>query len=185
MSEISMFRGFDFTDTDWADRNKDIAARLGCAPGVVAAARRHFGMGRPRIDWTSVDFDRPTKELARELGCCESSVVKARADAGLSRQRIDWTGVDWGKTNKAIAEEMGCAPITVAVARQRIMGSRAPKRGRQKSAENFVALSVRFSEDEYAEIGDAAEFLGISRGELVRRAIAEFMKNMKMADSRV
>lgn len=176
MSEISIFRGFDFTGTDWADRNKDIAARLGCAPGVVAAARRHFGMGRPRIDWASVDFDRPTKELAKELGCCESSIVKARADAGLSRQRIDWTGVDWGKTNKAIAEEMGCAPITVAVARQRIIGTRSPKRGRKKNSENFVALSVRFSEEEYTEIGTTSDNLGISRGEYIRRLVHEDMR---------
>ena len=40
----SIFRGVDFTGTDWGEQNKNIAFRLGVEPGLVAAARRHFGM---------------------------------------------------------------------------------------------------------------------------------------------
>lgn len=176
MSEFSIFRGFDFTGTDWGDRNKDIAARLGCAPGVVAAARRHFGFSRPRIDWTGVDFDRPTRDIAQELGCSEIAVVKARADAGMSRQRIDWTGVDWSRSNKALAEEMGCSPITVAKARERILGKRSPKTGRPRSTRDFSCLSIRFSEDEYILLDNAATDSGISKAEFIRRVVADELK---------
>ena len=124
MSSASVFRGVDFTGTDWADRNVDIAGRLGCDPALVAAARRHFGMVVDRrIDWSGVDFGRPAKEIAAEMGCSVVSVANAKRSLGLTRDRIPWDEADWTKSDAELADCFACAENTVRIARKRITGT--------------------------------------------------------------
>ena len=131
MSNISMFRGVDFTGVDWGERNKDIAARLGTDEVRVAQARAKFGfIRRPNIEWSHVDLTRPMREIAEEIGCSVDAVKAARMRYGITRDRIDWNdpSIDWSKSNSELAEELGCTRNTVRLNRLRLFGQSSPQK---------------------------------------------------------
>ena len=155
MSSVSVFRGVDFTGTDWGERNIDIAARLGVEPGLIAAARRHFDMVmHPHPDWSDVDFSRPLADIAAELGVSTASVSKAKRAMGLQRERIDWSGADWSKSDMELAEEYGCTTPSVWYARRVHGGGQATARklGRtrlERVGENGTAQSPEQTREEW------------------------------------
>ena len=177
MSSVSVFRGVDFTGTDWADRNADIAERLGVDPSLVAAARRHFGMETStRPDWSMVDFDRPRAEIAAELGVSVASVGNAKRAMGMQRERIAWREVDWSKTDAEIAEECGCAVSSVWRARKTHgAGQGAPaKRGRPvKYPAGGVELVAGNADMVSGSLSDGSE----EQGGVRARTAAEWAKD--------
>ena len=179
----NIFRGVDFTGTDWGEPNKNIASRLGVEPGLVAAARRHFGMViTPRIDWSDVDFSRPSKEIAAEKGCSVTAVNIARRSAGMAASRLEWSEVDWSKDNSSIARELGCTPSAVLAARRRITGKRslasggrhalpdAAERARERAGR---AVNVLLSPELFAYVEAEAARTGKTRAAVVREAVRE------------
>ena len=179
----SIFRGVDFTGTDWGERNKDIAARLGITPGLVAAARRHFGMVlTPRIDWSDVDFSRPSKEIAAEKGCSVTAVNIARRSAGMAASRLDWSELDWSMDNVAIARELGCTPSAVLAARLRITGKHSQAVGGRPSLPDAAervrdragrAVNVLLSPELFACVEAEAKRTGKTKPEVIREAVRE------------
>lgn len=183
MSEISVFHGFDFTGTDWADRNVDIAARLGCDPVLVAQARQHFGMVIERYpDIPAEELEGPVKELAERHGVSERAIIKKRAQKGVSRERVDWAPADWRKKNIELAREFGVLPASVAYARKKYapphlqqtpgkLGGRPPIQGKKMHQK----ASFFFGDDEYAALQKAAEARGITIAALVRAVMREHL----------
>lgn len=185
MSGMSVFRGVDFSGTDWYERNVVIAKRLGVEPVLVAAARRHFDMVlKPRVDWSDVDFDRPLAEIAKEKGVSAAAVVYAKRAAGLQRDRIDLSDADWGKTDSAIAREYGCSVASVWHARKR-MGTPLPPVDGKETARLSAAerakdrssrtISVLFSREDFKALSEAAEAAGRSKTAVIREAVAEWV----------
>ena len=179
----SIFRGVDFTGTDWGEKNKDIAARFGITPDLVAAARRHFGMViAPRIDWNDVDFSRPSKEIAAEKGCSVTAVNIARRSAGMAASRLDWSDVDWSLDNASIAEVMGCTTSAVWAARLRITGKRSQAVGGRPSLPDAAervreragrSVNVLLSPELFAHVEAEAMRTGKTKPEVIREALRE------------
>lgn len=181
MSEISIFRGVDFTGTDWGRRNIDIAAELGVDAGLVSAARRYFGMVlSPRANWDEVDWEKSNAEIAAEKGVSYSAAARMRAELGMTRHgRVDWSGVDWAKTNAEICAELGVAPSSVTKARMKYTGKRAPVNGgrpRLAEAAKPQNISVQFPPADFAALEAAAEARGVTKAALIREALREFLK---------
>ena len=184
MSEISVFRGFDFTGTDWADRNVDIAARLGCDPVLVAQARQHFGMVIERYpDIPAEELEGTVKELAERHGVSERAIIKKRAQKGVSRERVDWGPADWTKKNIELAREFGVLPASVAYARKKYApphlqqtpghpGGRPPLEGEKMHQK----ASFFFRADEYAALQKAAEARGMTIAALVRAEMKIYLE---------
>ena len=179
----NIFRGVDFTGTDWGEANKNIASRLGVEPGLVAAARRHFGMVlTPRIDWSDVDFSRPSREIAAEKGCSVTAVNIARRSAGMAASRLEWSNVDWSMDNSSIARELGCTPSAVLAARRRITGKRsqasggrhalpdATERARERAGR---AVNVLLTPELFAYVEAEAMRTGKTKPEVIREALRE------------
>ena len=198
-----MFRGVDFTGTDWGERNIDIAARLGVEPGLIAAARRHFDMvTHPHPDWSDVDFSRPLADIAAELGVSTASVSKAKRAMGLQRERIDWSGADWSKSDMELAEEYGCTTPSVWYARRVHGGGQATARklGRtrlERVGENGKAqspeqtreewmkgrskrtISVLFTQAGFDALAEAAERTGKTKTSIIREAVEAWIMSNK------
>ena len=185
MSSVSVFRGVDFSGTDWGERNIVIAERLGVDPGLVAAAKRHFDMVlKPRVDWSDVDFDRPLAEIAKENGVTVAAVMAAKKAAGLQRDRIDLRDADWGKPDSAIAREYGCSVATVWRARKRMgrelppvdgegtAGLSAAERAKDRSTRT---ISVLFSREDFKALSEAAEAAGKTKTAVIREAVAAWI----------
>lgn len=182
MSELSIFRGVDFTGTDWAERNIDIASRLECDPGLVSAARKHFGMQlKERADWTGVDWSKKNAEIAEELGVSHSAVVKQRAAMGLSRERVDYSEVDWTLPNAELVRQLGVSFASVAAARKKYTGEVRTTRGRQ-AFDGLQKISVAFPADEFALLEAAAEERGTTKAKLLREALREYLKSSGSAE---
>lgn len=178
----NIFRGVDFTGTDWGDRNVDIAKRLFCDPVLVSHARRHFGMAVDRrIDWSGVDFTRPVKEIAADIGCSAIAVAKAKAALGMTKKRCDFEGADWAKTNVEIAEEYGVTVVTVAAARKRLSAI-VRKPGRPKRGEIYKTVTIRLTDEEFQAVEDKASELGITNPEFVRRVVKKSIDELKNSE---
>jgi len=177
----NIFRGLDFGGTDWGESNKSIAARLGAAPELVAAARRHFGMVlKPRIDWSEVDFSRPSKEIASEKGCSVTAVNIARRAAGMAASRLDWSEVDWSLDNAALARALGCTPSAVLAARKRITGKRSQAEGGRPALPDAAerarerarrAVNVLFPKELFEHIEAESARSGKTKAEVIREAV--------------
>ena len=167
----NIFRGVDFTGTDWGERNVDIAKRLFCDPVLVSHARRHFGMSvNRRIDWSGVDFTRPVKEIAAEMGCSAIAVAKAKAAYGMTKKRCDFEGADWAKTNVELADEYGVSVLTVAAARKRL-SEITRKPGRPKRGEIYKTVTIRLTDEEFKDVEEKASEMGITNPEFIRRVV--------------
>lgn len=188
MSEVSHFRGYDFTDTDWGQTNRAIAARIGADESLVAAARRYFGMViKVRVDWTQgVDWGLDNKTLAKMYGVHESTVSRQRALAGYGFGGIDWSEADWGKTDCEIAADLGCSAVAVGKARRRITGERSTQRGRPKKAvdtnpERHV-LRVSLSAEDYVDLCAWAENAGTTPEGAAARIVSNAVKGERDED---
>lgn len=185
MSEISHFRGYDFTGTDWSDSNRAIAARIGADESLVAAARRYFGMViKVRVDWSQdIDWGLDNKTLAKMYGVHESTVSRQRAIAGYGFGGIDWSEADWSKPDTQIAAELGCSAMAVGKARRRITGEAGRGRGRpKKEASERHVVKVSLSTEEYAGLCTWAENAGTTPEGAAARIVANAVRGERDED---
>lgn len=194
MGSSSIFRGIDFSGTEWNERNVDIAARLGVEPELVSKARKHFGMVVDRrIDWSVVDFSRPVKDIAAELGCSLPAVNAAKKAMGLTRERIPWHEADWSMTDSEIADIYACTVASVQMARKRITGKtmrqaraeglvESRDESKRESAKNYSAerskrtISVLFPQEDFDALASASERTGRTKTDIIREATSAWIR---------